>query len=334
MRVFMAVNNILELGARQTTTLLVSALVRQGQEVWLASPEQFSISAGEHERKLSVYGVRVPCRCNTAEQVVSVARAADGQEQPLLTDDLIFIRTNPGREVGRTAMHGTFLHLCQLAEDYGLHVVNSPRDLPFFASKSSLMALSSEFRPPMIVTSRLDLVCDFVRNAPGDCVIKPVVGSRGRDVIRVANNSSRLSRRIHEVFGESTVVAQHFVPSTHLGDRRVVTVGGEILEVRGHVGGIERRPAANEFRANLHTGGTAHPLELSESARRAVNHAADILAAHNIWLAGVDLIGDQIIELNVFSTGGLYDASRFANVDFADEVVQRLIAHVAPQAEY
>ena len=121
------------------------------------------------------------------------------------------------------------------------------------------------------------------------------------------------------------MVAQHFIAADHPGDRRVVVLDGKILEANGHIAGIERRPAENDFRGNLHAGGTAHPFTLTPTERAAAEHAAMLLRASGIRLAGVDLIGDQIIELNVFSTGGLYDANRFANIDFTEMIVQRLV---------
>ena len=89
--------------------------------------------------------------------------------------------------------------------------------------------------------------------------------------------------------------------------------------------GIERRPAVDDFRANLHAGGSAHELTLSKRARSAAEYAARLLADHGIWLAGVDLIGDRIIEFNVFSTGGLYDSIQFSGVRFDDAIVEHLM---------
>jgi glutathione synthase len=66
-------------------------------------------------------------------------------------------------------------------------------------------------------------------------------------------------------------------------------------------------------------------LQLSSQQREAVEHAAAILYADGIRLAGIDLIGTKVIEFNVFSTGGLYDASQFAGQDFAKRIIDRLV---------
>ena len=121
------------------------------------------------------------------------------------------------------------------------------------------------------------------------------------------------------------MVAQHFVHSEVPGDKRVVVVGGEILEQNGNVGGIHRRPAAGDFRANIHAGGTAHPLSLDEEERESVEHAARYLHQNGVWLAGIDLIGSKIIEFNVYSTGGLFDANQFSGLKFEDVIVAGLM---------
>jgi glutathione synthase len=335
MRVIVAVNKIQELSFRQTTALLTAALVRKGCDVWLASIDAFSMLAhscagssaeSTEPAQIQVRAFGVPPDCITSESLEFAAQPATQlQSLTLGAEDLILIRTNPGRDLARWPLHNAFLDICRVAEENSVRVVNSPSGLTLFANKSSLAILDAKYRPTTLVSSELEQICGFIRDAPGECVIKPLLGSRGKNVIRVSNSAADLEHQIRAMLGHVALMAQYFVSADHPGDRRIVTVGGKILEANGHVAGIERRPAANDFRANLHAGGTAHPLTLDEKARAAAEHAAELMAKHGIWLAGVDLIGDQIIELNVFSTGGLYDAKRFFGIDFADVLISRLL---------
>ena len=183
--------------------------------------------------------------------------------------------------------------------------------------------LDPKYRPEMIVTGDLQHVVDFVREAPVDCVVKPLLGSRGHNVLRFSNDHADLSTLLTKTFAGQHVVAQHFVAADHPGDRRVVVLDGKILESAGGIAGIERHPTAGDFRGNLHAGGLAHPLFLNEVQRDAANHAARLLLNYGIRLAGVDMVGDKIIEFNVFSTGGLYDGNHFANTDFTETIVLR-----------
>lgn len=328
MRVFVALNQVAEVGFRQTTGLLIAALVRQNHEVWLADVNAFSIAAYDGPANIIANAFRLPFSADCSSQLVDAftkSKTATSR-QTIAPGDAILIRTNPGRDVMRSQLHESFLHLCVAAQSSGVRVINSPGHLRYFASKSSLVDVDAPFRPAMVVTSDVRQIQEFVNQAPADCVVKPLFGSRGENVIRVSKSNTNLAESIESTFGATTLVVQQFVNADHVGDKRVVVFAGQVLEINGHLAGIERHPACNDFRANLHAGGSAHPLTLPDSARAAAEYAARLLNDHGILLAGVDLIGDRIIEFNVFSTGGLYDSIQFSGVRFDDAIVERLFA--------
>lgn len=328
MRIFVVVNQVDEIGFRQTTALLIAALVRKNHEVWLANVDAFSVAALDGRTTAFSRAIEMQSSINCqSEQVESFAKSgAASTIQQIESGDLVLIRTNPGRDIARTQIQESFLHLCVAAQAAGIRVVNSPENLRYFASKSSLVTVNAEFRPAMVVTSDLQQVIDFVDDAPADCVAKPLFGSRGENVIRISKSTNDIEATLESTFGSTTLVVQQFVDADHPGDKRVIVVGGEILEAGGHIAGIERHAASDDFRANLHAGGSAHQLTLSEGALAATQYAAKLLHENGIWLAGVDLIGDKIIEFNVFSTGGLYDSIEFSGIAFDELIVNRLLS--------
>ena len=326
MRVFVVVNRVDEIGFRQTTTLLIAALVREGHTVWLLDVDAMSIEASEGSSSVFVNAYCVPlsidCRSEQVESFLQTESVISRQR--IQQGDMILIRTNPGRDNARTQLHESFLHLCSTAKSQGIRVVNSPEHLRYFASKSSLLVVDPQYRPAMVVTGDHRQAIEFIKSSPSGCVIKPLFGSRGQNVIRVSKSSTNLKKKINATFGSAPLVVQQFVEAGHPGDKRVIVVGGEILQSNGHVAGIERHPADSDFRANLHAGGSAHPLRLSDGTMAAARYAANLLLEHGIWLAGVDLIGNKIIEFNVFSTGGLYDSIKFSGIPFDEKIVQKL----------
>lgn len=326
MRIFIVVNQVSEIGFRQTTALLVAALVRDNHEVWLANVDAISVAALDGQSTVFARAIELPYFADCqSEQVESFVKSeAANSLQPIEPGDLVMIRTNPGRDIARTQIHESFLHLCIAAKATGIRVVNSPEHLRYFASKSSLVSVDPKYRPAMVVSSDLPQIVDFINNAPDDCIAKPLFGSRGENVIRVSKSTDDLEAKLESTFGSTTLIVQHFVQADHAGDKRVIIVGGEILQVDGHIAGIERHPASDDFRANLHAGGSAHELTLSEEAIAATQYAAKLLHEHGVWLAGVDLIGDKIIEFNVFSTGGLYDSIKFSGVPFDEIIIEKL----------
>ncbi len=329
MRVFVFVNQVQEIGSRQTTALLIAALYQQGHEVFLADVDGLVLHALDESTRLFAHAATMNFTSGDAADSRAVAKFAQTthpamfSKQRIQTSDVILIRTNPGRDLARTMRHQTFLELAKVAMAAGIRLINDPTWLGFYASKASIAVLEPPFRPAMIVSHDPSAVVDFVRNADGQCVLKPLVGSRGNDVLRVSGSNSDLEETVNRLSGHQGVTAQHFVRSSEPGDKRVVVLNGRLIERDGYLAGIHRIPATGDFRANLHAGGTALPLKLSARQREAVEHAAAILYANGIQLAGIDLVGSKVIEFNVFSTGGLYDASQFADLDFAQIVIEQ-----------
>ena len=325
MRVIVFVNHHAEVRFRQTTALLVAALIRANCEVFIASVDGLSLFADD-ETLASVTGIVVPEQCVSSGEVAKFAMENKLERSITVSDqDLVLIRTNPGRDQGRTLLHSSLLHNLKILQSRGTRVVNDPQHLGFFASKASLAMLDPSHRPPMLVGHNESEIAGFVRDAPSFCIIKPLIGSRGQNVVRVHSRNAELEKVISMACRRGPCVVQRFIESDKPGDQRVVVMHGQILKHEGVEAGIYRKPADDDFRGNLHAGGTAQPLQLSDSARASVLHAAQILQSHGIVLAGVDLVGDQIIETNVFSTGGLLDANRFAGFDFTDHVVSALL---------
>ena len=335
MRVFVFVNRIQEIGFRQTTSLLIAALLRQDHEVFLASVTGLSIRSQSRKtgsNSLIVYAksVRIGCRekqgmnSRLVSDFANQVNESDLSWIDLQTADVILIRTNPGRDLNRSVSHHEFLELCQVAISKGIRVVNNPERLAFFSSKASVAILPSKYRPEMLVTNDLEKVLQFVREAKCDSVVKPLRGSRGNNVIRLRPDSRRSQRSLIREFESQTVVVQHFVDSDERGDKRVISLNGKLIEHLGHIAGIHRIPAKGEFRANLHKGGSASPLTLTDEQRESAQFAATMLHSAGIQLAGIDLVGDKVIEFNVFSTGGLFDSNRFAKFDFEEVIIREL----------
>ena len=335
MRVFVFVNRVQEIGFRQTTALLIAAFHRQDHDVYLANVDSLTECNSTHfgnESHPTIVANAIHLEISnsthtTSQQVANFAgRLQDSQFESieLQENDLIFIRTNPGRDLERNAQHSRFLDVCQVAKAAGIRVINDAGRLSFFASKAAIALLPAQYRPEMLVAQDLDSIVNFIRESDRDCVVKPLLGTRGNNVIRVNGAYDDLEQVLSESFRNQSLVVQHFIESQEPGDKRVVVLNGRILEQNGHLAGIHRLPAKGDFRSNLHAGGIARELKLSAKEREVVDHAAEVLLENGIQLAGIDIVGSRVIEFNVFSTGGLFDANRFARVDFTAMVAEAL----------
>ncbi|WP_329741214.1 30S ribosomal protein S6--L-glutamate ligase [Dyella sp. A6] len=151
-------------------------------------------------------------------------------------------------------------------------------------------------------------------------VIKLNEGSQGTGVVLAEKRSA--SQSVVEAFRGlyANFLVQEFIGEAKGCDLRCFVVGNEV------VAAMEREASAGEFRANLHRGGTAHAVELSEQERQLAVRAAGALG---LGIAGVDLLrsarGPLVLEVN--ASPGLEGIEAATGVDVSTCIIQHLEQH-------
>ena len=74
----------------------------------------------------------------------------------------------------------------------------------------------------------------------------------------------------------------------------------------------------------MRAGATAEPATIDAAVLRLAERVGPRLAEDGMFLAGLDIAGDQLLEVNVFSAGGLGSAQNTTGVDFAPVVVEAM----------
>jgi glutathione synthase len=243
---------------------------------------------------------------------------------PLDEQDLCIIRTNPGRDEARRAEHVGSLRLLERVEEQGVRVINGPRGLSRALTKLSLLELPQSLRPRTLVTRDVGAIERFLAEEPAKAVIKPLDGTRGADVFVLDESGCDANRKqiIEVVLRRGYAMVQEFVPGAEQGDVRVTVVNGKVLEVDGRAAAIGRVPSAGDFRSNLHAGGRAEPAAVTAEMSEAISQIAPFLLREGLLHVGVDFVGDRILELNVFSPGGLHPSERLYAKGFSDAVIE------------
>jgi len=156
-------------------------------------------------------------------------------------------------------------------------------------------------------------VIDHVGGAP--VVIKLLEGTQGLGVVLADNRNSAES--ILEAFNglQARVIVQEFIKEAMGADLRAFIVDGVV------VGAMKRQSKEGEFRSNLHRGGTANIIELSDEEENAALKAAK---AMGLGVAGVDLLqsarGPLILEVN--SSPGLEGIESATGKDIAGQIIK------------
>ena len=166
--------------------------------------------------------------------------------------------------------------------------------------------------PPTLITRSFERLKEF-RAEFGDIIVKPLYGNGGAAVFRLSpddTNAGSLVELFQTVFREPFVV-QRYLPEVRAGDKRIILVDGK------PVGAINRVPAANETRSNMHVGGRPEATELTPREREICEAIGPELKRRGLIFVGIDVIGDYLTEINVTSPTGIREVKRFGGPDIA-----------------
>jgi len=327
------VNRVDELVPGMTTAMLIEAAVRRGHAVAVCGVADLGLTVDDRVVARAVLAPRAaPPRGDPDARAAWLARLVATAAESVALDGFqrLLVRTNPARDPERALAHQAALGLAARLAAGGVDVVNRPEGLAKASSKLYLAHLPAAYRPPTVVSHDAGTLRTFVAGRAEPTILKPLVGTRGRGVFLVRPGDPNLNVIIDALLDRGHVMAQAYAAGAEMGDVRVWIAGGRPLEVASPGGpataAIRRVPRDSDFRSNLHAGGVAEPVAIDAGQRAAIAAIGPRLATDGIILAGADLIGDQVIELNVFSPGGLRDAERFYGVDFCDAVLQSIEA--------
>ena len=161
-------------------------------------------------------------------------------------------------------------------------------------------------------------VIKMVKGPP--VVIKLLEGTQGIGVVLGETMSS--AKSVFEAFRSAKVniLVQEFIKEAGGVDIRAFVIGKRV------VGAMMRKGAPDEFRSNLHRGGTAEMIRLTPEERSTASRAA---AALGLNVAGVDFLranhGPVIMEVN--SSPGLEGIENATGSDIAGQIIAFMETH-------
>lgn len=156
-------------------------------------------------------------------------------------------------------------------------------------------------------------IIDHVGGAP--LIIKLLEGTQGLGVVLA--ETRKAAESVIEAFNglQARVIVQEFIKEAGGADIRALVVDGHV------VGAMKRQGKEGEFRSNLHRGGTASVIQLTDEEENAAIKAA---RAMGLGVAGVDLLqsarGPLILEVN--SSPGLEGIEKATGKDIAKSIIR------------
>ena len=187
-------------------------------------------------------------------------------------------------------------HLLEQAEREGALVFNKPRALRDHPEKLAIMEFSQFIGPTLVTRDPQDIQRFHAEH--GDIILKPLDGMGGMGIFRVGPDGLNLGSITETLnrHGAQSVMVQKFLPEITEGDKRVLVIGGKPVPFC-----LARIPQGSEVRGNLAAGGKGVARPLSARDWEIAEALGPVLHSRGLLLAGVDVIGDCVTEINVTS---------------------------------
>src|SRR3954469_17694493 len=335
MRVCFVVNNPRTQRASYTTLHLAFAAYRRGHDVAFASVDAFS-----HGEGLDIVAEVVrpkPGRLRDAAAYAKALTASEAlREDARLVDfDVIFLRNNPNAGAAEGDRFNPALDFGRRLKQLGVLVVNDPDGLSRAGSKMYLAGFPVELRPKTLITRSVERVRAFLRELDAPAIIKPLAGFGGQNVFYVARGqTANVAQMIGTVRRDGYVIVQEYLPAVTKGDKRVLLVGGAPLRVGSHVAAYRRMRPKDDIRNNMHVGGSRRPADFTETEQRICDLLRPRLVTDGLYFVGVDLVGDKILEINVFAPGGIHNINELYDVDVGTAIIRDLERKVELRGVY
>ena len=245
-------------------------------------------------------------------------RALGDEEVPLAFFDMVLMRKDPPYD---SEFHYASLLLSR-AEAQGARVTNSPRALRDWNEKLAILRFPG-LAPETLVSRDPARLHAFIERT-GDAVLKRLDGMGGSMIFRVRADDPNRNVIVETMAGEAerSIMAQRYLPAIAKGDKRVLVIAGEPFPYC-----LARIPKSGETRGNLAAGGTGVAQPLTARDREIGETVGRELVKAGILLAGLDVIGEHLTEVNVTSPTCMVEIAQQAGQDAAKpflDAVERL----------
>jgi glutathione synthase len=336
MKIGFVVNDVDTEQPAYTTTRLAMTATRLGHEAWLLGVADFVYAA---DGSIRAYARGVSS--NEHESLQSYLEEIQGDNARVeVIDagalDVLMLRNDPSVDQADRAWAQTpGILFGQLAMRHGTIVLNDPMNLANAINKTYFQHFPEQVRPRTCISQHAEDIKNFVEAENGQAVIKPLQGSGGASVFLIrGEDGANVNQMIEAVLRDGYCIAQEYLPEAKEGDVRLFVMNGRPLRKDGKYAAFRRVNKTGDMRSNMHSGGEAEGVEIDRRALRLVELVRPKLVADGMFLVGLDIVGEKLMEINVFTPGGLGSAQAATDVDFAEVVIHDLERKVRCRKHY
>lgn len=253
------------------------------------------------------------------------------KNKSLINDfDVVFFRPDPPVDVD-------YINACYVfdyVDKTKTLLINDPTEVKNFNEKLHINYFP-QYSPKNIVTSSLELILDFVK-AEKEAILKPLNRCFGSGVYYLNSEDKNLVTIINNITneGKTPVMVQQYLPEAKYGDKRVLIIGNTVLNEC-----IQKLPPDNNFKFAIHKDEYFKPTKLTENEKNMAKDIANKLSTKGLFLVGLDVISEKVIEINVTSPCYfIREINQNYNIHFEEKIMDLLISmidkHFSKEREY
>lgn len=291
---------------KDSSVAMMRAAMARGHAVFAAEARQLHIAGGI---------ARTACVTLEVRSDDDWYRVTQTAVHDLKDFDAVIMRSDP--PVDTDYLLATYL--LGLAEANGTRVFNRPAALRDFNEKLAILNFP-QFVTPTLVSAGAADIGRFL-TAHQDIIVKPLTEMGGSGIFRLTQSDPNRNAILETLTqrGRRAIMAQRYLPEIKDGDKRILLIDGAVVPWA-----LARIPLAGETRGNLAAGGTARAQPLSARDHEIADTIAPWAKAHGIFLAGLDVIGDCLTEINVTSPTGFQEITAQTGHDVAAQFITAL----------
>jgi glutathione synthase len=291
---------------KDSSVAMMRAAVARGHAVFAIEARQLQVADGV---------ARAVCAALEVRADDDWVRVTHTQNLALTAFDAVVMRTDPPVDIDYLLA----THLLGVAEANGARVLNRPGPLRDFNEKLAILNFP-QFIAPTLVSADATEIGRFLAEHQ-DIIVKPLTEMGGSGIFRLTladpNRNAILETLTQH--GSRAIMAQRYLAEISEGDKRILLIDGKVVPWA-----LARIPLAGETRGNLAAGGVARAQALSARDREIAEAIAPWARANGIFLAGLDVIGDCLTEINVTSPTGFQEITAQTGHDVAAQFIEAI----------
>ena len=243
------------------------------------------------------------------------------EEKKFVNDfDIVFFRPDPPVDID-------YINACYVFDFVDREktlLINDPSAIKDFNEKFHLNYFP-EFAPENIVSSSKDEIRSFVEKN-GETIIKPMNRCFGSGVFYLKNGDKNENSIISNITndGKTLVMVQKYLDKARYGDKRVLILGDHVFDEC-----ITKLPGKNDFKFNTHSAEFFTHSELTPREKSEAQKIAQKLGKMGLYMVGLDVIDEYVIEINVTSPCFfIEEINTKNNTRFQDKLMEKLLAFI------